>query len=942
LLSFVGFDTPSLTGSRRATPTSQFQQQPGHPRDNIGSLVCSGTALKAASAIGTDFNTSAPNLIIDSDLGDDQGDAGAFALLHSLADGGEVNILATMQDTSRTNNACAEQAINTYYGRATIPVGTLKDTNILNPDNYGTNLATNFPNTLCSSGRTIPNAVTLYRQVLASQPDNSVSIVTIGMLRNIYNLYNSPADSISPLSGSQLILKKVKLIVVMGGDYPVGHEYNFYTDPTGASVLNSLANTMLKIVYVGFTLGNAVTDNLTNSPLSSPVRAAYVADYSLTRPAWDELAIFYAVRGLSSDAGNFFSASGAGFNNVNGSGNNTFTLSASSNQFYLSLATTTSAAENAIISLTTKSPQLNATTPWTYSGNTLYFNSGHIGIGAMTPGTTTLQVVDAAINNNVMTPGTASGVFSILSYHKAYGLFAGVKDDTGDAWIQVGRSDGMATAYNLLLQTGGGNVGIGTTNPSDKLEIVGTKTSIGSYNNGILTVTDNSAVAANIGGAIAFKSNYTGTTPTVGASIAEYKLNAADGDYSFGLQFSTRNSGSGPATRMTIDNLGNVGVAQTSPTYKLDVTGNGRFTTFVDARNFVATSTSVASTFAYNVGIGTTTPWAKLSVAALSNNTAPLFTISTSTASATSTAFIIDKNGLVGIGTSSPTTALQVNGSITPNIDNTYTDGNATYRWSAVYSANGTIQTSDQRLKNNITDLNYGLPDLLKLRPVSFTWVAQPQQGTQLGFIAQEVQPIFPETVNVGDDANHTLGLTYTEFIPIVVKSIQQIASISGVFEANLIAWLGNASNGITDVFANNIHAQNQLCVGSTCINQQQLAGLLALETQQGQVQISAPTPLVISGTSTPPSINIQGSNPATINVGDTYTDLGAIVHDNQGHDLSYRTFVNGVLSGNILIDTSQVATDTIDYVATDTWGNTGTGTRTVIVQTASSSPSLQ
>jgi hypothetical protein len=127
-----------------------------------------------------------------------------------------------------------------------------------------------------------------------------------------------------------------------------------------------------------------------------------------------------------------------------------------------------------------------------------------------------------------------------------------VKDDTGDAWIQVGRSDGMATAYNLLLQTGGGNVGIGTTNPSDKLEIVGTKTSIGSYNNGILTVTDNSAVAANIGGAIAFKSNYTGTTPTVGASIAEYKLNAADGDYSFGLQFSTRNSGSGPATRMTI------------------------------------------------------------------------------------------------------------------------------------------------------------------------------------------------------------------------------------------------------------------------------------------------------------------------------------------------------------------------------------------------------
>jgi hypothetical protein len=97
----------------------------------------------------------------------------------------------------------------------------------------------------------------------------------------------------------------------------------------------------------------------------------------------------------------------------------------------------------------------------------------------------------------------------------------------------------------------------------------------------------------------------------------------------------------------------------------------------------------------------------------------------------------------------------------------------------------------------------------------------------------------------------------------------------------------------------------------------------------------------MISGTAIPPSINIHGSNSATISVGDTYTGLGALVTDNQGHDLSYRTFVNGVLSGNILIDTSQVATDTIDYVATDTWGNTATGTRTVIIKAAASSSSV-
>jgi hypothetical protein len=45
------------------------------------------------------------------------------------------------------------------------------------------------------------------------------------------------------------------------------------------------------------------------------------------------------------------------------------------------------------------------------------------------------------------------------------------------------------------------------------------------------------------------------------------------------------------------------------------------------------------------------------------------------------------------------------------------------------------------------------------------------------------------------------------------------------------------------------------------------------------------------------------GANPATIDVGDTYEDLGAIATDNQGHDLSYKTFLDGTLVSNIVID---------------------------------------
>jgi hypothetical protein len=91
-------------------------------------------------------------------------------------------------------------------------------------------------------------------------------------------------------------------------------------------------------------------------------------------------------------------------------------------------------------------------------------SSGNVGIGTASPAVT-LDVMESAVNSNVMTLGTASGMFSIRASTRSYGLFAGVKYATGDAWMQVGRSDGTPTAYNLLLQPSGGNVGIGTTSP---------------------------------------------------------------------------------------------------------------------------------------------------------------------------------------------------------------------------------------------------------------------------------------------------------------------------------------------------------------------------------------------------------------------------------------------------------------------------------------------
>ena len=55
--------------------------------------------------------------------------------------------------------------------------------------------------------------------------------------------------------------------------------------------------------------------------------------------------------------------------------------------------------------------------------------------------------------------------------------------------------------------------------------------------------------------------------------------------------------------------------------------------------------------------------------------------------------------------------------------------------------------------------------------------------------------------------------------------------------------------------------------------------------------------------------------------------------------NLSLKYFLNGALVSDIVIDTTQVATDTVDYVATDASGLTATSARTVIIETLAPPP---
>lgn len=113
-------------------------------------------------------------------------------------------------------------------------------------------------------------------------------------------------------------------------------------------------------------------------------------------------------------------------------------------------------------------------------------------------------------------------------------------------------------------------------------------------------------------------------------------------------------------------------------------------------------------------------------------------------------------------------------GDIFPVYSGLYSLGQPDNLWAAVYALNGTIQTSDARLKRGVTDLRYGLRELMQLRPVAFEWKDHNDGQQHLGLIAQETEKIIPEAVARAKDVTAPLGMNYTTLIPVVIKAIQE------------------------------------------------------------------------------------------------------------------------------------------------------------------------
>lgn len=284
-------------------------------------------------------NTGKPAAVIfDSDIGPDYDDAGAIALLHALADSGEAKILATIASNRYEGIAAVLNVFNTYFKRPDIPIGVLKGggMDMRDTQHWTDSILAKHPHAIKSNSEA-RDAVTLYRKVLAGQPDQSVTIVTVGFLTNLANLLHSKGDDISPLTGRELITQKVKLLVSMAGKFPAGKEFNVYSD--AVSSIAALENWPTKVIYSGFEIGANIKTGLplsrNESIQNSPVKDVFRICIPLSpedargRMSWDETAVLVAVRGYEP-----YYALQAGKIKIAPDGSNTWD-SGGSGQYYL-------------------------------------------------------------------------------------------------------------------------------------------------------------------------------------------------------------------------------------------------------------------------------------------------------------------------------------------------------------------------------------------------------------------------------------------------------------------------------------------------------------------------------------------------------------------------------------------------------------------------------
>ena len=243
-------------------------------------------------------------VIIETDMGNDIDDALALAVALKAANNNELELLAVGCHKMSETPAKYVDIVNTYYGQpqveAAMSVTPVKETSSYT-DYTQAPSAMGFAE---SKGGVYPEPVALYRKILAEAEDGSITFVSLGFGTTLAQLLDSPADEISPLTGKELVAKKVRTLSIMAGSYGEKKraEYNVVNDiPAMKKVFAEWPGEIVQNPFeIGKQVmfpGSEVENNLGWEGLN-PVVEGYklYRPMPYDRPSWDILSVIYILK----------------------------------------------------------------------------------------------------------------------------------------------------------------------------------------------------------------------------------------------------------------------------------------------------------------------------------------------------------------------------------------------------------------------------------------------------------------------------------------------------------------------------------------------------------------------------------------------------------------------------------------------------------------------
>jgi len=250
------------------------------------SLLLTVHSLKAQPTTAATRPMRPVNVIFDTDIWSDIDDMLALAMLNTLQDRHEVNLLAVTISTDDPWCATYVDLVDTFYGHSQIPIGIVHDgiglkefrkkfPQVTWPVTRYTQLVSQQKNSdgsptyqhQLTDGTKAQDAVSLLRKTLAAQPDSSVVVIMVGYSTNLARLLATPPDAASALDGRELVRRKVRFMSVMAGNFretqqggktvPAGQsEFNLWVDVPSAQKVFSTWPT--PIFDSGFEIGLAM------------------------------------------------------------------------------------------------------------------------------------------------------------------------------------------------------------------------------------------------------------------------------------------------------------------------------------------------------------------------------------------------------------------------------------------------------------------------------------------------------------------------------------------------------------------------------------------------------------------------------------------------------------------------------------------------------------